>query len=720
MRPCLPTGPFALEYVVRGPELGVVLPDADMAALESTVRALCRVWNGPGALLMTVDAEGVVHESLEPSIASLAPERILVCDAVGAPALEGLNSRWPGRVTPFDADALNEEMHPWWLVAAEFRSGGTLRVPRPAEDDDDQRVTSIVLWGLIEPGDEGVIANRLRIEDEQRFAFGLLRDQVLRSSPLEWAARCTEYHEHLNGLSQLVLVVLEEKTNFYDLVNFWNMRARYGRRRDACTVLGAPAELVGDPDAAELIARWAVECSWATKPDVRVSVKKELAEPVKQWLLAGGMTFVEGDRWTSFSSVPESRARPEFAITLSSIPQRLRRGRGTDALVNLTEGVTPVHLPAPEGLPGSVGWNGITRVEISGVPVAFPMSDQLASACVAGAIGRGRRAITATVEPPISPLRLQIGLPSADVQLERHMQSVGLRASPSSAAKIAQPLIGRLHDAAGLDALAVTCSADVLSALTSPSRVKLARRVRNELASAGVSEVDESKLVEMLRDEGLFAQLQSLTSHQIASALNVKVREILPALQALSDTGYLRRGFEIDCPQCATKEFWALRELDEHMRCRACRIEFPLPAVSGARETPMSYRLDGLVARAMDQDLVAVLLTLRCLLRLEAVSADALWWPGLDLYEADATSNSFEVDLLVASDATIWVCEAKANAGALTREDALGHIRWSARIGGTAVFSAIEGDWREETLNLVDDHRCLFFGRASLLDLGAS
>jgi hypothetical protein len=49
--------------------------------------------------------------------------------------------------------------------------------------------------------------------------------------------------------------------------------------------------------------------------------------------------------------------------------------------------------------------------------------------------------------------------------------------------------------------------------------------------------------------------------------------------------------------------------------CRACREQYVLPIAepNGRREQAVAYRLDGLMARVMDQGLLPVTLTLRAL-----------------------------------------------------------------------------------------------------------
>jgi hypothetical protein len=57
------------------------------------------------------------------------------------------------------------------------------------------------------------------------------------------------------------------------------------------------------------------------------------------------------------------------------------------------------------------------------------------------------------------------------------------------------------------------------------------------------------------------------------------------------------------------------------------------------------------------------------------------------------------------------VCEVKASASALSRPEAVDHIGWAGRIGGRPVFTALEGEWNEDALALVDEYSdCLFLG----------
>lgn len=162
--------------------------------------------------------------------------------------------------------------------------------------------------------------------------------------------------------------------------------------------------------------------------------------------------------------------------------------------------------------------------------------------------------------------------------------------------------------------------------------------------------------------------------------------------------------------------YWPLRELDERVRCRACQQEFALPAVERGGEARIAYRLDGLVARAMDQDIIPVLLALRHILRRPECGHLAQWWPGLNLYEATSSRVGQEFDLLVADQGTLRVCEVKSASEGFTREIVLDLLKLATRVGAEAVIAAPTGEWRDEVVELLDERQFLLLGAAVLMD----
>jgi hypothetical protein len=231
--------------------------------------------------------------------------------------------------------------------------------------------------------------------------------------------------------------------------------------------------------------------------------------------------------------------------------------------------------------------------------------------------------------------------------------------------------------------------------------------------------VDEAAVVALLKDQGLFAELAAKTVAQLQGSIGAAAAEFLDALGALCDAGYLQRGRAFVCPACRIGDYRRLAELDDRITCRACRQEFALPAVENGAEAATAYRLDGLVGRAMDQDILPVLLTLRYLLRRPEASNYAYWWPGLNLYANDSPTPDAEIDLLIADAGTLIACEVKKDAASLSADDAIAHIDLAGRLRAEPVFAASAGDWRTEVTALFDSHDFRLFGPSDLLDAPA-
>jgi hypothetical protein len=313
-------------------------------------------------------------------------------------------------------------------------------------------------------------------------------------------------------------------------------------------------------------------------------------------------------------------------------------------------------------------------------------------------------------------IRTELRLPPPDIQLARHLSSLSLRAQPSGAGQLARTLLDRISDNEGLDALALPHALSILQALIAPSRKKLAQRIRRELQDSGMAAIDEDRVVELLGREGLFAELATRTLAQLQGTLGVPPKVVLSSVGPLCDAAFLQRGRAFACPLCGIKDYLRLAELNDRVACRACRQEFPLPAVENGQEAPTAYRLDGLMARAMDQDIVPVLLTLRYLLRRPEASNHAHWWPGLDLYENDSIDADYEIDLLIADGGRLLVCQVKRDAGGLTRDEAIRHFDLAHRLGGQPVLSAPAGDWRSEITNLFDSYEFLLLDKSTLIE----
>jgi hypothetical protein len=122
------------------------------------------------------------------------------------------------------------------------------------------------------------------------------------------------------------------------------------------------------------------------------------------------------------------------------------------------------------------------------------------------------------------------------------------------------------------------------------------------------------------------------------------------------------RAHSLRCPQRRFRQLLDLAAQDERVRCRACGEVFVLPVVdeSGQREPAVYYRLDGLIARAVDQDVLPVLLTLRAV-RPPAEQSELFFaWPGVEVAKEGTTPA--DIDLLVSNGSVVWCFEVKKSA----------------------------------------------------------
>jgi len=136
----------------------------------------------------------------------------------------------------------------------------------------------------------------------------------------------------------------------------------------------------------------------------------------------------------------------------------------------------------------------------------------------------------------------------------------------------------------------------------------------------------------------------------------------------------------------------------------------PLADPDGRREAGTRFRLDGLMARAMDQDLLPVLLALRSICRFfdgYAFSA----WPGVELTCAE---RAVDVDLLAHGPWTACF-EVKSSAASLATEQLDKLITLSKRLDARPCIAALTGNFAEHHVAEVRQRGGLVLEREELL-----
>jgi hypothetical protein len=171
----------------------------------------------------------------------------------------------------------------------------------------------------------------------------------------------------------------------------------------------------------------------------------------------------------------------------------------------------------------------------------------------------------------------------------------------------------------------------------------------------------------------------------------------LQLLPPLVEAGFVVRGRDVRCPRCRFRTELDLSEQQERVRCRACGQTFVFPVVdaSGHNEPELTYRLDGLIARVMDQDILPVLLTVRALRPAPDQSELYFAWPGVEVKKPDDTK--FDIDVLVSHGTTrVWCVETKKSASSLKTRQLSRLLRVAEELEALPGIAALEGDFPAE------------------------
>jgi hypothetical protein len=277
-------------------------------------------------------------------------------------------------------------------------------------------------------------------------------------------------------------------------------------------------------------------------------------------------------------------------------------------------------------------------------------------------------------------------------------------------------LLGRLNGPDDLDALSSRHGVDLLHQLAPTQREKLARRFRQEFENVGAT-IDVDALVERLKDIAFYLEMESASASDLASQVEgMNRRQALRALVPLVEAGFVVRGRSVRCPTCNVADFVRLSELDERVRCPACRAEYLLPVLEtgGGQEPPTHFRLDGLMARVMDQDVLPVMLALRKLHKTIGVPHHPTYfWPGVEI---ERNGKRVDVDLLAFNGDVVICCECKLTGETLHTGQLQNLLELADHLQARPVLAALNGRFSQEHRAEVDARGGWTYHRGDLLD----
>jgi hypothetical protein len=701
-----------LTFYYRGPEWAIAVRQGDMKALEWALERCSQFWNGASTLIIPVRSDGRTWPIIGEYLDTRPVEACFVHDSVPESARARLAEklgptrvrRWSPAWEGFD----DEEMHPLRLqpIPPDRVHSRLLRIP--CFTSDRLKRISLAAWGYIRAEDLGDYRKYFNVGEvtaPRQALAAMLGGQLHGTSPAEQSLSLMGTFGSLPvGRSLFVF----DSGSFQELVAFWNLR---GRSRDVGNrpmVFGVPREAIEDPGTLTALPQFiASDGLYAQKPDLGL-MEDGNSETAQRALESLGFVKETGNQVSRSIGGGRGNRPLSFGFFGPSPSGPIKRGAVVHDQVTITSGEMSVRPPRPDDLPQT---GHLIRVGIEGLPLPMPLTDLAATAVLPNAFA-STEGLTINTHAWIGQSYLRLVLPDAWEALESWASARGETVKLSRPGSYGQALLDRLGDMGELTALAHEQSLAILSSLAPISRLKLAQRLVGEAkAQTGVA-LNETLLAELLAKEAHFLELRARSASEIAGEAKMPKKELLSALGSLVETGFVVRGASVRCPRCKIGAVLLLNEQNERVHCRACGNSYLLPVLEGdALERPTVYMLDGLMARAMDQDLLPVLLTLRACLPADGSGVRAAW---LGLEFASGNGNPTEHDLLVSDGSTVSVAECKATAS-ISNEQLHSLLEFAASHEARPILSALTGSFPSKQRQAVMDRGGSVFERAQLM-----
>jgi len=265
--------------------------------------------------------------------------------------------------------------------------------------------------------------------------------------------------------------------------------------------------------------------------------------------------------------------------------------------------------------------------------------------------------LSTTVMALPAPVYFEFTLPTEREALRAYLQDRGYESRLSRSGQYARAVIGLVGGLRRTDVFANPVCYRVLDKLALKSSKKIAQRLIRKL---GLHDVKEEDLISFFAGAEVIAEMKRVpkTCEQLASAVDVLQKDLLPLLSQLVDKGIVRRGFNCPCPKCGAPTWYPLDSLSERLSCPGCSYQFVLPVErSQGHEARWEYTLNTLVNRAMDQDVLPHIIALW---RLAKDVPEACVVPGLDLLPVGSEQVEAEFDFVFVRDQELFAGECKA------------------------------------------------------------
>jgi hypothetical protein len=696
--------------------------ETDSTGFERVASVASTQWGGLHNLIIPIRpaADPPIHNYYRSLMSPFEPDRIVAyCSDHGADDFRSfvrglLTELFPRRAASVLAgdvfDTQDHSLHALAVIPSSTKRGQVLQCPQiPAWST----LVNCALFGRIYPGQENDYRSELTLSQTEHnlasdSAWNSQFQTAWNSSPIN----LTTLH-----LSPLVVSDGVESNQFEiilgDSVNalclFWNSRAlaeitRFsdtGRRTLLC-----PINSLDDKSSVDALIRFCrrhlailgvntqvdlLFHAWTDEDFARASASlSQIPSLVKRT----GQPFTISHRFAQDLQLEDFSAKPlVYAFVGATVPGSFRAGAGrgtTTPTVWREETITPVRRDPVDGLAAQAG--DVALDLECGLLDRFPASPAVATAIRPDA-WFSRWGLTAIIGG------LSNGSGYDDYRVPREWDALtwwfsdrGYSIGSGQAGRYGETMIASIDGIENVRAFATSQAYRVLQKLALKNSKKVARHILKLIAERAPS---EAELLASFRELGISDDLKGIprSLRQLQADSELGPRDTLAqTVDSLVRLGAIRRGLYLECSNCGAADWYALRVLDEKVECSGCRYAFYIPAVhKDGSELQFQFRLNTLINRAVDQDVLPSVLTLFHLSRDQRAACRCL---GVELSRNEVIEHEFDV-LFVARGA-VYGAECKAS-GALGDKD-FETARFAAQQGFARFwFATTAASWALDT-----------------------
>ncbi|WP_420628204.1 hypothetical protein [Candidatus Leptofilum sp.] len=292
-----------------------------------------------------------------------------------------------------------------------------------------------------------------------------------------------------------------------------------------------------------------------------------------------------------------------------------------------------------------------------------------------------------------------INLPQERESLRLYFEGKGFKSRTSKVEQYSNAVVDLVGGLSNLKLLATKPAYQLLNILAQKSTKKIAQRIVNSL---GLENTNIDEITHIFQDLEVPPELKKIprTFGELRDdqRLDLRSHALLKLLDELVTAQVLKRGFNISCPNCGVPNWYPLETISEYLTCPGCSHRFILPVREPDKsniEMQWRYRLNTLVNRAVDQDVLVGLLALHHLSEKKTTSCQVF---GLELRQDDKPITDF--DFLFVSDQKLYAGECKAGSQLAPKDFETAKL--AAKLGFAEFYFCTVAEFADEVLNEIE------------------